>query len=81
VGNVIDRIDSIWQLENGCNVIYNISICYTDRLQHELRTVLISIKLKGSFAIMANRTHIATKFGNIELEFYSDAAPKTVENF
>ena len=30
---------------------------------------------------MANRTYITTQFGNIELEFYSDVAPKTVENF
>jgi peptidyl-prolyl cis-trans isomerase B (cyclophilin B) len=30
---------------------------------------------------MTNKTHITTKFGNIELEFYLDIAPKTVENF
>ena len=30
---------------------------------------------------MVNRTHITTLFGDIELEFYSDVTPKTVENF
>jgi cyclophilin family peptidyl-prolyl cis-trans isomerase len=42
---------------------------------------LINIKVNGSSRIMVNRTHITTQFGDIELEFYSDVAPKTVENF
>jgi cyclophilin family peptidyl-prolyl cis-trans isomerase len=44
-------------------------------------SLLINIKVNGSSRIMVNRTHITTQFGDIELEFYSDVAPKTVENF
>jgi cyclophilin family peptidyl-prolyl cis-trans isomerase len=44
-------------------------------------SLLINIKGNGSSRIMVNRTHITTQFGDIELEFYSDFAPKTVENF
>jgi hypothetical protein len=70
--------------QSNCNVNVTFDILNNEQviyIQHELIYTVINIKLIGTCAIMTNKSYITTKFGNIEVEFYSDIAPKTVENF